>query len=317
VQAFWLATCQPLDHHLGCSTLGDSVMHHPNERQRTHIVAGGRKTRSKKALVWSGTLITAFISAIAIGLGTDASSKIAGAFESSSDPALSVNVQPDPSLLVGHAWALPRDFPISKVPAYFAGVSKWGPTPAARPAGAMALKVSVTAQRSGGITITGIEAKVIKHSRTPHDILADSPGQGGGISHNTAIGLNLDTANPSASLFRDGLVGDAADSLVGSYFTKYSIDLPNGATHVFEIAAYAQKGYDAWNLKIDYIAGGKPGIATVDNSGKPFWLVGLSGHTRFAAIYLPGFLAIPPDNKVKWARIGTHMCPAFPYAGPC
>ena len=173
----------------------------------------------------------------------------------------------------------------------------------------MALRLSLTAQIPGGITIVGIEANVVRRSpHTPH-IIADNPGQGGGIVDNTDIGLDLDEDKPSAALFSGGLIGDTAETLSGSYFSKYSVDLPYQSTHVFEIVAYAQKADDQWVLRIDYIATGKAGHLVVTNDGHPFRLAGYSGESTFNAIYYPGYLAY--DYKHAWADIGQRLCPRY------
>jgi hypothetical protein len=271
--------------------------------------------KSKSAARYWATIGTAFVTAIAVALGTSYGSKLGSLFPHSTKPAVSVNTEPDATLLSNQGWLLPSGFPPSRLKPDYEDVSSWAPSLGARPAGSMALKVSVTAQVSGGVTITGIEANVTKRATlTPH-MLADNPGQGGGITRNTTVGLNLDETDPSALSFEDGMIGPTTQSLAKAYFSEYSVDLPKGATHVFELVAYAQKADDQFSLRIDYISNGKNGHIDVMNSGKPFGLAGYSGNTRFTAIYFPGYIADPPKPNKPWTDIGTQLCPI--YYRPC
>jgi hypothetical protein len=269
----------------------------------------------RKTLIWCGTLITLFGSAVVSGLGNDVASAIRSFIPRSSNPALSATVEADPRFLAAQAWLLPSGFPASRLKPDYEGIGIWAPRLEARPAGSMALKVSITAQIPGGLIIIGIQANVVKRSPlTPH-VLADNPGQGGGIPRNTAIGLNLDEDEPSAALFPDGQVGDTAAILSGSYFSKYSVDLPYRATHIFEVVAYATKADDQWVLRIDYVAKGKDGHLVVTENGHPFRLAGYSGNSIFSAIYIPGYIAYPPDYKHTWTKVGQQLCPK--YYRPC
>ena len=275
---------------------------------------------SRRILVWSGGIFTAFITAVVVSLGTNLLPGIKSILPHSSPPAIDVNVEPDPTLLPAESWLFSPSFPVSRLKSDYEGIGSWAPDLGARPAGSMALKVSITARISSGITITGIEARVIKRSPLGSYRLADNPGQGGGVDDSTVIGLNLDETDPHASLFKDGHIEPIArQALGGAYFSKYSFDLPSEATHVFEVVAYATTADDQWNLRVDYIAQGKAESVTLANDGsKPFRLAGYSGRTEFSAIYFPGYMANPPDYKNKWANIGRRLCPENPtYFGEC
>lgn len=272
-----------------------------------------RKDRSAKplpvrTLVWLGALAAVFFTAISNGLGTGIASKIISFVGHSGSP-LSVNIKPDPTLLMFQPWILPANFPVSRLNSDYQDINFWAPRLGGRPAEAMVLKVSVTALQQNSLTVTGIEAKIVRRSPLGAHTLVDNPGQGGGLVPNTTVGLNLDREQPSASLFTDPVESYTAKFLGGSYFSRYSIDLPDRATHVFEVIAYVQKADVQWDLQIDYVADGKAGHLIKADNGHPFRLVGFSGYTRFTESYLPGYLAVPANNKKTWVNVGKTLCP--------
>lgn len=262
----------------------------------------------KRTVVGLGALAAIFFTAISSGLGTGIASKVFS-FSGRSDTQLSVNIQPDPTLLMFQPWIFSPHFPVSRLSSDYQDINIWAPPLGGRPAGVMVLKVSVTALQEGGITITGIEASIVRRSPLGPHILVDNPGQGGGLVPNTTVGLNLDREQPSASVFWDPVASYTAKFLGGAYFSKYSIDLPESATHVFEVVAYAQKADIQWDLQIDYVADGKVGHIIETDNGRPFQLAGLSGNTRFTAAYLPGYLATPSNSKQTWTNVGETLCP--------
>ena len=278
--------------------------------------ASNKNSPSKRFIIWWATLGTAVLTAVLVSLGTGLASKIVSHISSPSNPVLRVTVEPDPTFLSPNAWLLPpRQFSVSRLKSDYEGIGNWAPRLGARPAGVMALKVSITAAQQGGATITGIEAQVVRRSPLAPYILVYNPGQGGVVSPSTALGLNLDEIVPYASTIPKGQAPSTARSLGQAFFGRYSIDLADGSTHIFELAAYAKALAIYWDLRIDYIAQGEAGHLIVTNTGHPFSLIGYAGHTKFVAIYIPGYIAYPPDYRDQWKNVGTRLCPV--YYRPC
>jgi hypothetical protein len=277
-----------------------------------------RSKRRKAALVVITAFATAFAAYLANNLVPGVRSLTEHLFPSASSPAITVNVEPDPGLLDYQSWLFPSNFTASKLSSDYDGVSDWAPSLGGRSAGSMALKVIVTDNIASGVTITGIEAKVVRRTHLGTYALVDNPGQGGGEDRSTVVGLNLDETDPHASLFENGQMGPTAKSLKGAYFSKRTYDLPENATHAFDVVAYASAQDDEWELQIDYVAGGKPESTVVDNNGTPFKLAGFSDRTKFTAIYMPRYIAKGGNADGTWADIGRSLCPSFPFSfGDC
>jgi hypothetical protein len=239
-------------------------------------------------------------------------------FPSASPSVITVNVQPDPELLDYQSWLFPSNFAESKLSSDYDGVSEWAPSLGGSPAGSMALNVIITDNLASGVTITGIEAKVVRRTNLGTYALVDNPGQGGGEDRSTIVGLNLDETDPHAALFENGQMGPTAKSLKGAYFSNRTYDLPQNATHAFDVVAYASSQDDGWELQIDYVAGGKPESTVVDNKGSLFKLAGFSDRTKFTAIYMPRYIAKGGNADGTWTDIGRSLCPNFPfYFGDC
>ena len=125
----------------------DAPGKHLRESQNDRGSADEHK-RSRRLLVWSGGIFTAFITAVVVSLGANLLPGIKSVLPHSSPPAIDVNVEPDPTLLSAQSWLLPPSFPVSRLKSDYEGIGSWAPDLGARPAGSMALKVSITARIS-------------------------------------------------------------------------------------------------------------------------------------------------------------------------
>jgi hypothetical protein len=285
----------------------------PDSREQTT-----RSKRRKAALVVITAFATAFAAYLANNLVPGTRSLTEHLFPSASSSAITVTVEPDSGLLDNQSWLFPSNFTESKLSSDYDGVGDWAPSLGGRSAGSVALSVIITDNIASGVTITGIEAKIVRRTHLGTYALVYNPGQGGGEDRSTVVGLNLDETDPHASLFEDGQMGPTAKSLKGAYFSDRTYDLPQNATHAFDVVAYASTQDDEWELQIDYVAQGKPASTVIENNGAPFKLAGFSDRTKFTAIYMPSYIAKGGNADGTWADIGRSLCPSFPFSfGDC
>jgi hypothetical protein len=157
--------------------------------------------------------------------------------------------------------------------------------------GSTALRLIFTGESQQGVRILNITPIILKRAAPWHGDLFAFPLQGEKPTIQT--NFNLDDAFP---VVKDNATGRP-------YFEEKTITLKRDEQEVVIMEVTATRGYVAYMLKVDYLAGTQQRSMTLNDHGKPFELSAINCPHKNIASYSRAFVGLA--NSISAAKISN------------
>jgi hypothetical protein len=173
------------------------------------------------------------------------------------------------------------------------------------------LQLQVEGRRNQQVTIVDIRPRIIKRTIPLAGTLIDIPSEG---QLATRMGLNLDERLPVPREVPEDIFFDEVDKWGGKYFEKFTINLKDQGSETLLIGLFTLRHYIEFDLVFTYTLGGVSKTQTVDNNGRHFRITApnciegtpLMSYRRAFANAASGVWGVGPVANP--ARIQNDMC---------